>query len=288
MQQPDSRHSPDIPALAGTVGRYGEAQPRPELRPHFQCVWTSALPADHAGAIAVVPDGCVDVLWRAGRLLVVGPDITAARPDLAPGAVVLGARFQPGAALPWLGLPMSEIVGSQVELADLWGARGREFAGRMEEAAVAGREVEVFQSQLARTALSVDAPSREAAAIFALVQANAGMAGETIPLLLRQLGLGERTLRRRSVEHFGYGAKTLERILRFQRALSLALAQESTQRAGGRAGNRAGRADRSDFGLAALAADAGYADQAHLSREIQSLCGMTASALLRQLRAPKA
>ena len=52
MQQPDSRHSPDIPALAGTVGRYGEAQPRPELRPHFQCVWTSALPADHAGAIA--------------------------------------------------------------------------------------------------------------------------------------------------------------------------------------------------------------------------------------------
>ncbi|WP_170301869.1 hypothetical protein [Cupriavidus basilensis] len=55
-----------------------------------------------------------------------------------------------------------------------------------------------------------------------------------------------------------------------------------------RAGNRAGRADRSDFGLAALAADAGYADQAHLSREIQSLCGMTASALLRQLHAPKA
>lgn len=286
MQQPDSRHSPDIPALAGTVGHYCEARPRPELQPHFQCVWTSALPTDHAGAIAVVPDGCVDVLWRAGRLLVVGPDITAARPDLTPGVVVLGARFQPGAALPWLGLPMSEIVGSQVELADLWGARGREFAGRMEEAAAAGREVEVFQSQLARTALSVDAPSREAAAIFALVQANAGMAGETIPLLLRRLGLGERTLRRRSVEHFGYGAKTLERILRFQRALSLALA--STQRAGGRAGNRAGRADRSDFGLAALAADAGYADHAHLSREIQSLCGMTASALLRQLCAPKA
>lgn len=282
MLQPDSRSSPDVPALAGTVGRYCEARPWAELQPHFQCVWTSVLPADHAGAIAVVPDGCVDVLWRAGRLLVVGPDITAARPDLAPGAAVLGARFQPGAALPWLGLPMSEIVGRQVELAELWGARGREFAGRMEEAAAAGREVEVFQSQLAQMALSVDAPSREAAAIFALVQANAGMAGETIPLLLRRLGLGERTLRRRSVEHFGYGAKTLERILRFQRALSLA--RDSTQRAG----NGAGRADRSDFGLAALAADAGYADQAHLSREIQSLCGMTASALLRQLRAPKA
>ncbi|MDW3687515.1 helix-turn-helix domain-containing protein [Cupriavidus sp. CV2] len=269
MQEPDSRNLPDVPALAGTVGRYCEAQPRPELQPHFRCVWTSALPAGHAGAIAVVPDGCVDVLWRAGRLLVVGPDITAARPDLEPGAAVLGARFQPGAALPWLGLPMSEIVGSEVELADLWGQRGREFAGRMEEAAAAGRQVEVFQSQLAKMARQVEAPSREAAAIFALVQASAGMAGEAIPLLLRRLGLSERTLRRRSVEHFGYGAKTLARILRFQRALSLAL-------------------ESADSGLAAIAADAGYADQAHLSREIQSLCGMTASTLLRQLRAPRA
>ncbi len=43
-----------------------------------------------------------------------------------------------------------------------------------------------------------------------------------------------------------------------------------------------------DSGLAALAADAGYAGLTHLSREIQSLCGMTASALLRQLRGPKA
>jgi AraC-like DNA-binding protein len=34
-------------------------------------------------------------------------------------------------------------------------------------------------------------------------------------------------------------------------------------------------------GLADLAADAGYADQAHMSREIRSLAGTTASALLR-------
>ncbi|MGT2492428.1 hypothetical protein ACU4GD_22680 [Cupriavidus basilensis] len=45
----------------------------------------------------------------------VGPDITAARPDLAPGATVLGARFQPGAAPHWLGLHLSDIVGCEVE-----------------------------------------------------------------------------------------------------------------------------------------------------------------------------
>ncbi|KDP89139.1 hypothetical protein CF70_022210 [Cupriavidus sp. SK-3] len=260
MQASDSR---EVPALAGTVGRYCESTPRPELQAHFQCVWASALPAGHAGAVAVVPDGCVDLLWRDGRLLAVGPDITAARPDLAPGATVLGARFQPGAAPHWLGLPLSDIVGCEVDLADLWGRRAHEFAGRMAEAGK--QRAEVFQNQLANLAPRVATPSREAAAIFSLVQANAGTAGETMPLLLRRLGLSERTLRRRSIEHFGYGAKTLERILRFQHALTLARASAYG-------------------GLAALAADAGYADQAHLSREIQSLCGMTATALLRQLR----
>ena len=34
-------------------------------------------------------------------------------------------------------------------------------------------------------------------------------------------------------------------------------------------------------GLAALAAEAGYADQAHMSRELQALAGQSATSLLR-------
>ncbi|MGT2492429.1 hypothetical protein ACU4GD_22685 [Cupriavidus basilensis] len=107
----------------------------------------------------------------------------------------------------------------------------------------AGKQrAEVFQNQLANLAPRVcHSRGREAAAIFSLVQANAGTAGETMPLLLlAALALSERTLRRRSIEHFGYGAKTLARILRFQHALTLARAS-------------------AHGGLAALAADAGYA-----------------------------
>ncbi len=256
----------EYPALAGAVGQYSETRPRQELREHFQCMWTSVLPAGQAPEVAVVPDGCVDLLWSAGRLLVVGPDITAARPQLAPGAAVLGARFQPGAALHWLGVPMSDLVGRKLDLADLWGPRAQAMAGQLAEAEANGRQAAVFQSELAKRIPLVAPPSQEAAAIFALVQASAGTAGGAIPLVLRHLGLSERTLRRRSHEHFGYGAKTLERILRFQRVLSLARASP-------------------EAGLAAIAADAGYADQAHLSREIQSLAGMTAKVLLGQVRA---
>src|SRR4051794_26901208 len=76
------------------------------------------------------------------------------------------------------------------------------------------------------------------------------------------VGLGERQLRRRFDDAVGYGPKTLQRVLRFQRFLALA-------------GETAGAPD-----LAQLAFAAGYADQAHLTRECRRLSGLTPSALL--------
>jgi transcriptional regulator GlxA family with amidase domain len=79
--------------------------------------------------------------------------------------------------------------------------------------------------------------------------------------LAGRLGLSERQLLRRCVDALGYGPKTLDRILRFQRFRALA-------------------AQRPDLGLARLAAVAGYADQPHLTRECRRLSGESPPALL--------
>ena len=71
--------------------------------------------------------------------------------------------------------------------------------------------------------------------------------------LIDEFGWSERTLRRRCRSAFGYGPKTLERILRFQSFLRLL---------------SSGRAP-----LSVLAIEAGYADQAHLTREVRRLSG---------------
>jgi AraC-like DNA-binding protein len=66
--------------------------------------------------------------------------------------------------------------------------------------------------------------------------------------------VSERRLRRRFVQAVGYGPATYLRVSRFQRAVALAPHVP---------------------GLAALAAAAGYADQAHLSRDCRALTGLT-------------
>jgi AraC-like DNA-binding protein len=78
-------------------------------------------------------------------------------------------------------------------------------------------------------------------------------AGESVAAVADAFGLGARRLHRMSVGAFGYGPKTLARILRLQRALALA---------------------RVGVPFADTAFRAGYADQAHLAREVRALAGM--------------
>lgn len=257
-------HAERQPILADCIGRYRETLPLLALRQHFQCIWTSLIPENHAGPAIVVPDGCVDLLWREDRFVAVGPDVTAAHPVLKPGTTILGLRFQPGAAVHWLGLPMTEIVGRQIDMQDVWGKKARDVAMMMLDVSDTQRQASLLQELLLQRVPSIALPDRDGAMIFSFLRNNIGSENGKISLLRRQLDLSERTLRRRSHHLFGYGPKTLDRILRFQRIRMLA------------------RTD-ANLGLTDLAFAAGYADQAHLNREIRTLCGMTAGDLIRQL-----
>jgi len=79
-------------------------------------------------------------------------------------------------------------------------------------------------------------------------------------VIARRVGFSTRQLQRRSAVAFGYGAKTLSRILRMQQALAFI-------RGGDRAVDSAVRA--------------GYADQSHLSREVRDLAGVPLTRLTR-------
>ena len=87
-----------------------------------------------------------------------------------------------------------------------------------------------------------------------------------------EIGLSMRQLRRRCHAVVGYGPKTLQRVLRFRRFVARIDAGLPSGQAGVDPGHD----------LAALAAQAGYADQAHLTRECRALAGLTPAALARQ------
>lgn len=192
-------------------------------------VWRRA-PSDPP-ARPVLPDGCMDLMWTDGRLLVAGPDTRAYDPGGGP-ARWAGVRFFPGTAPALLGVPAHELRDRRVDLADLWPA-----------------------AEVRRLRARVDAAPDP---LLRQVVAALG-AGSPVAATADALGLGVRQLHRRSLAAFGYGPKTLARVLRLRRALALA--------AGG-------------VPFAEVAARAGFADQAHLARDVRELAGMPLGELL--------
>ncbi|MCX5127494.1 helix-turn-helix domain-containing protein [Streptomyces sp. NBC_00193] len=198
----------------------------------------------------VLPDGCMDLLWVDGRLLVAGPDTAAHPAGEVPGSGFAGIRLAPGAAPALLGVPARLLRDRRVELADLWpAAEVRRLTARV--ASYGDPRAGLEELARLRTA-DGGLPDPLALEVAALLRAGQGVAA-----VAEAVGLGERQLHRRSLDAFGYGPRTLGRILRLQRALALT---------------------RRGLAQAAVAAAAGYADQAHYTREVRALAGTTPGA----------
>ncbi|GLV78800.1 helix-turn-helix domain-containing protein [Streptomyces hygroscopicus] len=246
-------------------------------------VWTRTA---GAGPQRVLPDGCTDLIWSGtgpdGELIVAGPDTRAHLASGPPGTHAVGLRFAPGAGPAVLGVPAHELRDLRVPLAALWpdaevrrlaeriaertaGRAAERIAGRTDggitgRAAerIAGRESapgRVLEEAALDRLRTAEPPDPVLATIVAGASRGTGVAG-----IAAAVGLGERQLHRRSLAAFGYGAKTLGRVLRLNRALDLA---------------------RTGVRFAEVAATAGYADQAHLAREVRTLTGVPLSRLLR-------
>ena len=215
---------------------YREFAPPPDLVPYLACVWTSV----HRGGV-IFPDGCVDLVWLGTRVAVAGPATGPVDPSIGVGQPVHGVRFRLGVAGAALGLPAGELADETVPLAALWGdwVDERTAAGGMPAL------LEIVRERLRGVAID---PLARAAAL--------GMAapGARVDELGAALGVSDRQLRRRFADAVGYAPKTLARVLRFQRFLALASSGDE---------------------LARIALTAGYADQAHLTRETRRLAGRT-------------
>ncbi|MEU4981620.1 helix-turn-helix transcriptional regulator [Streptomyces sp. NPDC021969] len=213
-------------------------------------VWTNT--PSEPGPGRVLPDGCMDLLWYDGRLLVAGPD-TRAYVTEGGGGAWAGVRFYPGTAPALLGVPADALRDRRVELTDLWpAARARQLAARVNAAANPATGLE--EAALSRAA-ETGPPDPLLGRIVAALDA-----GRPVAATADVLGIGARRLHRRSLAAFGYGPKTLARVLRLQRALALV---------------------RNGTPLAETATRTGYADQAHLTREVRELTGATPRELLR-------
>ncbi|TIU68836.1 MAG: helix-turn-helix transcriptional regulator, partial [Mesorhizobium sp.] len=176
------------------------------------------------------------------------------------GACCVQVNFTPLGARRFFGLAMRELTDRMVGLDDVLGLEGialRERLGNAHGWSARFAIVETF------VAARLD-KARETQAEIAWAYDRIIVSGGRIRVssLADRLGWSRKHLAGKFSNAIGVGPKTLSRIVRFNRALGLS------------------RQDKSDW--ADIAADCGYADQAHLVREFRDLAGETPTTLAAQ------
>ena len=152
-----------------------------------------------------------------------------------------------------LGLPLSEVVYRGVTVDELWGRDGRRLIDRLGGTATPMDRMALVAHFLQRRRRPDAAPPVVAGAATLLSRYHGRI---SISQLAEQLGFGRQHVHREVAHHLGLPPRTLARLLRFQAATA---------------------AIRRGTGLATVAADCGYYDQAHLAREFRALAGDTPS-----------
>jgi AraC-like DNA-binding protein len=244
---------------------YREYSPPLPLATHLVCLWTQTiLGSGEAFTQRVMPDGCVDiVLINDEAPTVIGPWTVPFDARLAAGTTIVGARCRPGLARNLLGLPASVLLNQSVPLRDVWGsATSFRFERITDERTPSARKSAMEIAMLEHLSQGEPVDETMSAAIRWLSKHPHGR----IQQLSEWIGLSSRQLQRRFISAVGYGPKMFQSVLRFQRLLNLS-GSTSVPR-----------------GLARVSADAGYADQAHMTREVQRFSGSPPTVLLGSAR----
>jgi AraC-like DNA-binding protein len=255
---------------------YRELEVPEVLRRHVRCVWRLRLVGPSKEAQTIYPDGCCELIVNLGqpmqafslergweqqaRCLFAAQQRSAIRLAAVGPVDCIGVRLRPAASaavarerLPSLRDRIVDMGDLNSELAQDLAAAARAFVSCADGAAL----WQVLEARLLDYAID----GRLENAIAAL-EAVAGI--HRIDALAEAAQMGLRTFQIRFLECVGLRPKEFARVLRLQATLR--------------------ELDRSDEGLAHVALESGFSDQAHATRELHDVTGLTPARLRRALR----
>jgi AraC-like DNA-binding protein len=256
--------------------------PRGRLGELIDSIWLHDVPVTRSGRERRLPTGRVELVvnlhedrfslgYGPGRqeeypgAVVAGPFARPYALDVAQQNRVLGVVFKPGAARPLLGVPLHELAGRHVALADVWGHEAVELRERVLEATGPRErlsEVErVLRRRLTGAVVATHPLAVEAIARIARAPVRYGVAQ-----LSDRLGWTPRRLQQVFRAEVGLTPRAFQRLARFRSTLE-------------------GIDGAAEVGWARFALEHGYCDQSHLIREFGEHAGLSPSAYLR-LRGP--
>jgi len=176
------------------------------------------------------------------------------------GAECVQIDFTPLGAYRFFGGAVVDLVARMVDLSDVLGRDGRDLRERLGATSGWHQRFDLVEDFVANRACHSPSPEIE----FAYRRLARSRGGARITALAKDIGWSRKHLVNRFRSELGLAPKPIARLMRFHEACRLAQTETTS-------------------GWAAIAAESGYADQAHLAREFSDLAGEPPTAWARRL-----
>jgi AraC-like DNA-binding protein len=186
--------------------------------------------------------------------LVGGLHSTAVRIGNSPNTAGIQLALTPAGSRALLGVPPGELGSLVTNLDDVLGRPARQLAEQLRAESSWSKRFDLLEHLLLTSWRDEPAPQPRAELSWAWRRLCETAGGVGVQVLAREVGWSRRHLSERFRTEYGLAPKVAARVMRFEQAVGRLKRQPRTR-------------------LADLAADLGYSDQAHLTREWHSIAG---------------
>ena len=223
------------------------------LRPYVGCFWV--ITAERDATIRIVPDGStaisIELQGRPAQWSLRGPLVRPEERRFTSAATLIGVRLRPGVAFILSGIAADGIVGRRIDVRTIAGFR--ELVEEDPAPQTPAQCIDVLQRFLIGRLRNASVNSVVARALHEIER---DPTSPRVGDIAARCDVSPRHLNRLLRSWLGYGPKRLARIVRFQTTL------EQIKQSPAQSG-------------AALASEAGYFDQAHLTSDLTRFAGAT-------------
>lgn len=259
---------------------YRESLPCRPLRPYVECYWhaRSDGPPDFRPTELLIPDLRIEVIFslgtgytwrsteassvaRAPRAACIGMRGVALAIEQQGALDTFAIRFRPAGLAPFCSLQVSELTQSCASVEEIWGARGRQL-----EHTIAGCPSEEQRARIADdflTNLLAERGAEHGSLARSCVRSMLSATELSVDAVAASHAVGYKRIERAFMRDVGLSPKHVLKVARLQRALVAATATPGAS-------------------LATAAAEAGYVDQAHMTRDFKQLVGRTPRTFLEE------
>lgn len=229
---------------------------------HVAHFWWVAWDGPRRETVETLPHPSVHVTVTATTAEITGVPTTIFRRRLARRGWVFGVKFRPAAFHPWLGRSLATITDTRLPIADVF-TEGAAYARAIRGAHDMAERCAIANAFFAPRAPALDRDTRALRDLVERMAIDASIVRVTQAAAIAELDA--RTLQRRFAARVGVSPKWVVQRYRLHEAAALLARGEHT--------------------LAAIAAELGYFDQAHFTRDFKAVVGAPPSAYLATGRA---